>query len=106
MKHRKKKAVRQRIPYEFRLQTVRDAPRPSEWEVWTLVERRPWGDSRCSYCDVKMIYYTPKVGERADPRIATRDHIKPQARGGRNNLENITVACLSCNTRKGKQLVS
>lgn len=37
-----------------------------------------------------------------EPYGAFVDHIVPAAKGGTNGLENLTVACLSCNMRKFK----
>ena len=45
---------------------------------------------RCQYC-----------GERVSRREATYDHVVPRAQGGRTHWENIVIACLFCNQRKG-----
>jgi 5-methylcytosine-specific restriction endonuclease McrA len=45
---------------------------------------------RCQYCSLKL--------PRHD---ATYDHVVPRARGGLTNWENIVIACVSCNQRKG-----
>ncbi len=44
---------------------------------------------RCTYCDCLLdgVYHV--------------DHRFPLARGGTNNIENLTLACPSCNTSKG-----
>ncbi|MCL4723303.1 MAG: HNH endonuclease [Rhodocyclaceae bacterium] len=44
----------------------------------------------CAYC-----------GERIERGQATRDHIMPRARGGRDVWENVVTAHRSCNERKG-----
>lgn len=44
----------------------------------------------CAYC-----------GEKLFPGKATRDHIVPRARGGRDAWENVVCACRGCNERKG-----
>lgn len=54
--------------------------------AWTL------GDCRCSYCGIELEY--------AD---TTLDHITPLDRQGPNTFANTTVACRSCNSRKGSQ---
>lgn len=45
---------------------------------------------RCAYC--------PEILTREN---FTVDHIRPIARGGLTVLANLTVACRSCNSRKG-----
>lgn len=45
---------------------------------------------RCQYCGQKI------------PRFdATYDHVVPRSRGGLTNWENIVIACVICNQRKG-----
>ena len=47
----------------------------------------------CQYC-----------GRRRDPREMTLDHIVPRSRGGNSSWENVVLACLPCNSRKGCRL--
>ncbi len=47
-------------------------------------------NGRCQYCK--------RVVNRAE---ATHDHIIPRAHGGRTCWENIVIACVPCNQRKG-----
>lgn len=54
-----------------------------------LLERHPY----CEYCG------------KFDVRL-TIDHIKPLSRGGQNCIENVTMACISCNLSKGDKLLS
>ena len=35
--------------------------------------------------------------------LMTRDHIRPRAYGGRNNVENVRTMCIKCNTAKGSK---
>jgi hypothetical protein len=44
---------------------------------------------KCHYC--KQRFYFGEL---------TKDHVVPQAHGGRNIVENIVPCCPSCNTRK------
>lgn len=47
---------------------------------------------RCQYC------------QRVVPRHATTyDHVIPRSRGGRTGWDNIVIACLACNQRKGNR---
>ncbi len=43
----------------------------------------------CQYC-----------GKQLPKSRLTLDHILPQSRGGKNNWENLVVACMDCNARK------
>jgi 5-methylcytosine-specific restriction endonuclease McrA len=46
--------------------------------------------ARCQYCERKV------------PRSeATYDHVVPRAQGGKTNWDNVVIACLPCNQRKG-----
>jgi 5-methylcytosine-specific restriction endonuclease McrA len=44
---------------------------------------------RCNYCDKELT-----------DKQATLDHIHPACKGGTNSWENLTLACVSCNTKK------
>lgn len=48
--------------------------------------------SRCQYCGVYR-----------SQRELNLDHVVPTSRGGRSTWENVVVACLPCNTRKGNR---
>jgi 5-methylcytosine-specific restriction endonuclease McrA len=47
---------------------------------------------RCQYCSKKI----------ARPE-ATYDHVIPRSRGGKTTWENVVIACVPCNQRKGAQ---
>jgi 5-methylcytosine-specific restriction endonuclease McrA len=47
----------------------------------------------CQYC-----------GRKREPRELTLDHVVPRSRGGSSSWENIVIACLDCNSRKGDRL--
>lgn len=50
---------------------------------------------QCQYCGVKP------------PREElTIDHVNPRSRGGKSTWENVVVACVRCNTRKGNRLTT
>ncbi len=46
----------------------------------------------CQYCGSK--------------KSLTLDHVLPRSRGGQDTWENLVVACISCNNRKGNRLPS
>src|SRR5262249_45041146 len=46
--------------------------------------------ARCQYC----------LGKVARPE-ATYDHVVPRAQGGQTTWENVVIACVPCNQRKG-----
>ena len=47
---------------------------------------------RCHYCDIEL-----RISE------ATMDHRLPVSRGGRTVLDNLVLACESCNRTKGRK---
>ncbi|WP_163868177.1 HNH endonuclease [Myxococcus eversor] len=47
---------------------------------------------RCQYCGLKV--------SRAE---ATYDHVLPRAQGGRTSWDNVVIACVPCNQRKGNR---
>lgn len=52
---------------------------------------------KCIHCNAKLVI-------RDDGRAmgaATLEHVRPQAQGGDNRLENLAVACNRCNREKG-----
>jgi hypothetical protein len=52
----------------------------------------------CRYCARKVNW-----SDRRGPRGGTYDHVEPR---GENSLENIVVACKSCNSRKGNRTLN
>jgi hypothetical protein len=53
---------------------------------------------RCYLCTCKF-----DMSEHKRPGRATRDHVTPRARGGRDD-RNIMLACADCNVEKGDRL--
>lgn len=66
-----------------------------EWADLTrqVIERDGW---ICAYCDCDLTV--------PDARYAI-DHIYPLARGGSNDLENLTMSCQPCNASKGDKIL-
>lgn len=64
--------------------------------VAVLTNRNLFGRDRfiCAYC-----------GDHCRSDKATRDHIVPVSRGGKNNWMNVVTACKSCNSRKDNKLL-
>lgn len=46
----------------------------------------------CCYCGVDL---------RKNPEICSLDHLLPKSRGGKNEIDNIGLACKQCNAMKG-----
>lgn len=53
---------------------------------------------KCYYCDI----YCTKTKERK----LTMDHVVPISRGGKHHIDNIRLACKSCNSKKRDNLLS
>lgn len=58
--------------------------------IWEMQNRL------CFYCR-RPVYHKPS--NPAD--FATADHIIPRARGGHLQPDNIVIACVGCNARRG-----
>lgn len=58
--------------------------------------------SDCAYCRVPTVV-KPEAGRRHRER--TLDHVVPLSAGGKDELENVVLACRSCNARKGPRPV-
>ena len=59
--------------------------KPSRSMIYTRDE------NKCQYC--------------GSTRNLTIDHVIPKSKGGNHTWENLVVACVSCNTRKGNKLL-
>jgi len=59
--------------------------KPSRSMIYTRDE------NKCQYCGVT--------------RNLTIDHVIPKSKGGDDSWENLVVACVSCNTKKGNKLL-
>lgn len=54
---------------------------------------------KCYYCRCTLLFHHDQVPE-THPRRANREHKIPKCRGGANK-QNIVLACVACNMRKG-----
>lgn len=52
----------------------------------------------CQICKKQLRKSRKGKNHRLSPTI---DHIKPSSRGGQDSLENMQIACLECNNKKG-----
>ena len=55
---------------------------------------------RCFYCGIAMDMSHP----RNKPASCTIDHIVPLSKGGTHEIQNIRLACKSCNSSKGDKV--
>lgn len=64
------------------------------------IRRRLWHyqDGRCFYCDAPTVLDYPKKPPRNG---ATIDHIIPKSEGGGLIMQNLVMACKTCNTTRG-----
>lgn len=60
-------------------------------------------EGRCYICKIDT-HWT--IEGTWDPLLATVDHIKPVSKGGSHTWENVALACLICNVRKGTKYSS
>lgn len=76
--------------FNIRLTLVRAAKRQRLW-----VEQ----DGKCHYCDQETIL--PRSGQNnRGGNVATLDHIITQSNGGTDSLNNLVVACHTCNSNR------
>lgn len=64
---------------------------------------------RCQYCgivcvDAPVLAPYMKTGPWPD-NTRTIEHVVPRSRGGQTTLENLVIACMRCNLRKGDGLL-
>ena len=71
--------------------------RQRKYAIWV---RDGW---KCQYCGSKVVPWSQGMDQN-QPDIATVDHIKPVARGGRGG-DNLVTACFSCNQSKADKVV-
>lgn len=55
--------------------------------------------TKCHYCGCETIELM-----EGHPRRRTIDHVIPQKYGGKDELDNLVLACLECNSRKGAKV--
>ena len=72
----------------------KNIPKPIRDKVFRI------NKGRCSYCLVKLTVGNSKCSNQFHV-----DHIIPWSVGGRNNIENLTASCRSCNISKSSTLI-
>lgn len=55
----------------------------------------------CHYCNCET-----RTDKNAGPLQRTVDHVIPVSFGGKDSLDNLVLACKSCNSRKGAQVTA
>lgn len=71
-----------------KINKFRRAPRPTKKNLW-LRDR-----GVCQYCSKDITLSN-----------CTVDHVRPKSKGGKHEWKNITLACSSCNQKKGSRLL-
>jgi len=83
------------IPIPAVVRHLRGEPR-RRWTVEVRFSRRALflrDGGRCQYCGRKLPF-----------QLATHDHVVPRSRGGQTVWDNVLLACLPCNQRKGARM--
>ena len=67
---------------------------------WHKAAKRQMFDKsrRCHWCGVEMSLHP------LDKNFATIEHIIPLSRGGLDNRNNMTLACITCNQKRGNTM--
>lgn len=79
--------------------------------VWAYKNARTWGVAyepfhqlckpTCSCCNSKLDYGLGKNNkDKADVNTPSTDHIVPRSAGGTNDISNLWIICVRCNTLK------
>lgn len=68
-----------------------------KYHMSVLMERE---GGKCFYCDVDVVLSYKEFGGATDLNTATRDHIIPESKGGKTNLDNLVLACAQCNQQR------
>ena len=61
-----------------------------------LCEAQNW---RCCYCNFPVAFIP---GETEEQSAATFEHVIPLARGGKDKLNNLVIACMLCNNTRSR----
>ncbi len=73
-----------------------------------LMQRK---SAHCFYCNVQTFLYHAgwlhkgKKTGRHPHNAASKDHLFAKSKGGRNSLDNLVIACMTCNAFKGDMSV-
>ena len=62
-------------------------------------------DKKCVYCNRPLIFESSRKNEPIHDLSATKDHIIPKSRGGKDTIENLSVCCRRCNIIKGSKSI-
>ena len=94
----KKGKMREQLKKEFdkRVKALKLDKQAKEELFNRFLELYKYGGFKCAYCDERMEL---KWGDTE--LVFTIDHIEARARGGTDNIFNLTFCCQSCNSMKG-----
>ncbi|MDL2409950.1 HNH endonuclease [Rhizobium calliandrae] len=68
--------------------------------IQNRIKLRERQNGRCCYCDVEMVI-SNKPLKFQPANEETLEHLERRAEGGRNNRDNIALACRRCNAERG-----
>lgn len=68
------------------------------WAIYGIALINRDGGLYCHYCGIEVIRTIKTASNQA-----TIDHIKPKAKGGKTELDNLVIACRDCNQEKGQK---
>ena len=59
--------------------------------------------SKCAYCGIRCVSVSAYLSskDRKSLSLGTLDHVRPRKHGGADHIDNLILACMSCNLAKG-----
>jgi 5-methylcytosine-specific restriction endonuclease McrA len=60
---------------------------------------------KCAYCGAAQARQVPLLRQEAENTPLQVEHVQPKANGGSNRVSNLTLACHTCNQRKGTRSI-
>jgi hypothetical protein len=85
------------------LRKLREQSAPGAHTRAEVMVLRQLQEDRCYYCFASLLGPGGHINGPDEPVTCHKDHFTPLRKGGSNNITNIVLACVSCNSSKGER---